>query len=55
MLKKKIKDLTLEECKRICEDYDTCKYDCPLHKVCSELTFLFEDEDLEQVVEVDYE
>ena len=36
-MKKKIKDLTLEECKVICDKYDSieqCVYKCPLRKLC---------------------
>ncbi len=36
-MNKKIKDLTLEECRKICEKYETlpqCINECPLREVC---------------------
>ena len=33
-MKKKIKDLTLEECRKICEKQDSCS-DCPIYdEIC---------------------
>lgn len=52
MTKKKIKDLTLKECKSICEKNHLCRY-CPIHKVCDESTCFFEEEDLEEEIEVE--
>lgn len=50
-MKKKIKDLTLEECKKICENNNTCTI-CPMGTVCYQTPIYYEDEDLEQEVEV---
>ena len=38
-MKKKIKDLTWEDCKKICDKYETskeCQNDCPLTKLCGQ-------------------
>lgn len=51
MAKKKIKDLTLKECKKICWKNDWCDCDCPLfatHKCIEHSTERYERE-----VEVD--
>jgi len=52
-MKKKIKDLTITECLKICEKYHGCE-DCPLEKALCEDRFSWaDDEELEKEVEVD--
>ena len=53
-MKKKIKDLTLEECKNICSKYRECDKGCPLNDKeipCDFMGLL--PEDLEKEVEID--
>ena len=56
-MKKKIKDLTLEEMLGFCEKYDTdesCRKKCPLKECCKiYLTLAVDIEKLEKEVEVD--
>ena len=58
-MKKKIKDLTLNECKKFCENYDKegCKK-CPLYNiVCADFEIYYTrmciDDDLEREIEID--
>ena len=52
-MKKKIKDVTLEECKKICENH-YCS-NCPIKYLCVETPVCYEDEDLEAEIEVEDE
>ena len=57
MAKKKLKDLTLEEMERICDNYSICEQDCIFYTVlCDELSTLsdfFERVDIDIEVEVE--
>lgn len=49
-IKKKIKDLTLEECDKICKKYELC-YGCPLEETIK--CIYYNEEALEEEVEVE--
>ena len=54
MAKKKIKDLTLEECKKICEN-SYCR-DCPIKYVCGQTPIYYDDEDLKaEIIKKEFE
>ena len=50
-MKKKIKDLTIEESIKICKRQYDC-YSCPLQRVCAELPVQYKNEDLEKEIDV---
>lgn len=54
-MKKKIKDLTLEECKKICDENVCSRECCPLYGkgICHQSFYDYEEEDLEQEIEVE--
>lgn len=58
MPKKKVKDLTLSEAKKYCDDKAKEKdgvycIDCPLANICGDYLDGFDDEDLNQEIEVE--
>lgn len=50
-MKKKIKELTIEEMINICKKQYDC-YSCPLQRVCAELPIQYKKEDLEKEIDV---
>lgn len=52
-MKKKVKDITISEAKRICDKFYNCTSECPLKKLsCLDLEYLSKSE-LEAEVELD--
>lgn len=52
-MKKKIKELTVAEAKKICNKYEDCADGCPLHKFsCLDIMYLTKSE-MEEEIEVD--
>ena len=50
-MRKKIKDLTIEETINTCKRQYDC-YSCPLQRICAELPIQYKNEDLEKEIEL---
>ena len=48
-MKKKIKDLTIEDTIMVCKKQYDC-YSCPLQRICAELPIQFKKEDLDKEI-----